>query len=349
MGEEPVKFGLLGYGAFGKFHAEAIHLCEDAALCCIAELSEEGRENARAQYPDAAIYESYEELLDRESLDVVEIVLPNHLHHDAATRALNAGCHLMLEKPMTHNSTDCRDLIALAEAKGKVIAIGHEFRLSSLWGKVKSLIDEGFVGDPKYVLVELSRHPYLNGSDGWRYDIDRVGDWILEEPIHFFDLARWYLSSCGEPQSVYALASSAQMDHPELQDNLSALVHHENGAYAAISQTLSAFGHHQCVKVTGSKGAIWATWGGTMGRTADPVFSLRIFDGEKEIEEIIEKIPGEIYELRTQANEMARVARGESTGLPDGKDGLWAVALCEAAAVSAREHREVKMNELIDG
>lgn len=348
MNHATVKFGLLGYGAFGHFHAEAIALCEDTQLCCIAEASEAGRAKAREIYPDATIYDSYEELLETESLDVVEIVLPNHLHKDAATRALEAGCHLLLEKPMTHNSADCRDLIALAKKQNKIIAVGHEFRLSSLWGRVKTLIDEGFVGEPKYVLVELSRHPYLLGSDGWRYDINRVGDWILEEPIHFFDLARWYLESTGEPESMYALASTRDPEHPELQDNLSALIRHGNGAYSNISQTLSAFGHHQCVKVTGTKGSIWATWGGTMGRSLDPVFSLRTFDGENEKEEIIEKIPGEIYELRTQVEEMVKVARGEGTGLPDGTDGLWAVALCEAAAVSAREGREVKMSEMID-
>ena len=51
------------------------------------------------------------------------------------------------------------------------------------------------MGKPQYVLVELARNAYRQGSCGWRYDIEQVGNWILEEPIHFFDLARWYRPS----------------------------------------------------------------------------------------------------------------------------------------------------------
>ncbi len=347
MNNAMVKFGLLGFGAFGKFHAEAISRVEGAELVAIAEASDDGAAQATKEYPNATVYRDYSELLANETLDVVDIVLPNHLHKDAATKALERGNHLLLEKPMTLNVADCRSLINLAADRKRTIAVGHEFRMSSLWGRVKELIDEGLVGSPNYVLVELSRHPYLLGSDGWRYDINRVGDWILEEPIHFFDLARWYLSDVGEPQSLNALASSRQVDHPELQDNLSALIHHTNGAYAVVTQTLSAFEHHQTVKVTGTEGAIWASWGGTMGRSLDPEFMLKTYDGETIREETITKIPGELYELRTQIEEMIAAVRTGSCRLPDGNDGLWAVALCEAAGISTRERREVDLTALV--
>ena len=51
----------------------------------------------------------------------------------------------------------------------------------------RMLIEDDYLGQPQYALVELSRNPYRPGADGWRYDISRVGNWILEEPIHFFD------------------------------------------------------------------------------------------------------------------------------------------------------------------
>src|SRR5690606_8803614 len=123
---------------------------------------------------------------------------------------------------------------------------------------------DGFIGTPQYVVVELSRRPYRLGADGWRFDLSRVGNWILEEPIHFFDLARWYLESHGQPDTVYAAASSRDPSHPELQDNFSSIVKFTGGAYAVISQTLAAFEHHQTVKVAGAKGALWASWSGAM-------------------------------------------------------------------------------------
>ena len=96
----------------------------------------------------------------------------------------------------------CSDLIRIARQQGKILAIGHELRMSSLWGKVKELVVERAIGEPLYVLIELWRRPYRLGSEGWRYDINRVGSWILEEPIHFFDLARWYFEDIAEPVSV---------------------------------------------------------------------------------------------------------------------------------------------------
>ena len=96
--------------------------------------------------------------------------------------------------------------------KPSVLAIGHELRLSSLWGKVKEMIVAGAVGEPLYVLIELWRRPYRFGSGGWRYDTRRVGNWALEEPIHFFDLARWYFARSGDPASVYGT--------PDIPDSL---------------------------------------------------------------------------------------------------------------------------------
>ena len=97
--------------------------------------------------------------------------MPSHLHHEIASAALAAGKHLLLEKPMALSLRECDDLIRLAREHNRVFAVGHELRLSSLWGKVKELIADGFVGEPQYVLIELSRRPYRQGSENWRYDI----------------------------------------------------------------------------------------------------------------------------------------------------------------------------------
>lgn len=258
MAASPVRFGLIGYGAWGRHHAAAIAGTPGAELVAISARSDASCDAARQAHPDAFVTADYRELLAHADVDVVDVVLPTDLHHEVGVAVLHAGKHLLLEKPMALSLDQCDDLVRVATERRRLLAIGHEFRLSSLWGKVKELVDAGFVGEPQYVLVELSRNPYRQGAGGWRYDINRVGNWILEEPIHFFDLARWYLQSTGEPARVYAAANSRQPDHPELQDNFSAIVHFTGGAYAVISQTLSAFEHHQTVKVTGTKGALWA-------------------------------------------------------------------------------------------
>lgn len=335
MPGSPVRFGLIGFGAWGRFHAHAIAKTDGAELVGIAAHSATSCDAAREQFPAAAVYADYRELLQQADIDVIDIVLPSHLHHEVGLAALNSGHHLLLEKPMALSVAACDDLIAAARRHQRLLAIGHEMRLSSLWAKVKELIDQGLIGDPQYVLVELSRRPYRTGSNGWRYDIQRVGSWVLEEPIHFFDLARWYLGSVGEPVSVYAAAKARRPEHPELRDNFSAVVHFPGGAYAVISQTLSAFEHHQTVKISGSRGAIWAGWSGALDRTPHPTYFLKAFDGENVQEIPIEKVPGELFELEDQMDMMVRAVRDGGPLAASGNDGKWSVWMCLAADQSA--------------
>jgi myo-inositol 2-dehydrogenase/D-chiro-inositol 1-dehydrogenase len=341
MSDATIRFGLVGYGAWGQHHAASIAQTNGASLVAVAEPSPASRDAAREAHPDADVVGDYRDLVRRDDLDVVDVVVPNRLHHEVAAAVLTSGKHLLLEKPMCLSLEQCDDLLRLAKQTGRLIAINHEFRLSSLWGRVKELVDGGLVGTPQYVLVELSRNPYRLGSDGWRFDIDRVGDWILEEPIHFFDLARWYLRSVGEPESVYAAANSRQPDHPELQDNCSAIMKFTGGAYAVVSQTLAAFEHHQTVKLTGTKGAVWASWSGAMDRTEHPTFFLKAGDGRKVEELPVTRTAGELFELRDQIASMVAAIRHGRPVACTGEDGRWSVAMCLATQRSVKTGRPV--------
>ena len=329
-----VRFGLIGYGAWGKHHARAISECGEAELAVIAARSPAAQSEARASHPTVQIVSDYRELLAHPDLEVVDVVLPTDLHYEAGSAVLRAGKHLLLEKPMAANLAHCDELIKLAGEQRRLLAIGHEFRLSSLWGKVKEMIEAGAIGEPQYALIELWRNPYRQGAGGWRYDIARVGNWILEEPIHFFDLARWYFSSLGNPQSVYARANARRPEHPELQDNFSAIVNFTRGAYAVISQTLGAFEHHQVAKITGTRGSLWATWSGAFDRTFHPAFSLRYSEGENLKEIPITRLTGEVYELAEQIQVVSRAVRGGSALAATGQDGQWSVRMCLKAQES---------------
>lgn len=339
-----VRCGLIGYGAWGQHHARAIHLVAGAKLVAVAARSDASVAKANAEQPGAKVYSDYRRMLAGEKLDLCSIVLPSHLHFDVARDVLESGCHVLLEKPMALQLSHCSRLIELAQQQGKILAIGHELRSSSLWGKVKRLIDEGAIGQPLYGLIELWRRPYRLGADGWRYDISRVGNWILEEPIHFFDLARWYFSGAGEPTSVVAAASAKRADHPELHDNFSAIVRFPQGKYAVISQTLAGWEHHQTVKITGTDGALWATWSGAMDRTFEATFSLKLQRGDKLEQVSIDKPSGEVYELVEQVAAVVRAVRDGSPVLCTGEDGWWSTAMCLKAAESLQTGQPVRID-----
>ncbi|HSI13064.1 MAG TPA: Gfo/Idh/MocA family oxidoreductase [Chthoniobacter sp.] len=338
-----IRFGLIGYGAWGSHHARVIAGNAQAFLVAVAAHSEASQQAAREAHPAATSYGDYREMLAREALDVVAVVLPTHLHFEAATAVLERGCHLLLEKPMCPTLEQCDALLALARKQNRLIAIGHELRLSSLWGGVKRMIVDGAIGEPRYCLIELWRRPYRLGSDGWRYDIQRVGNWILEEPIHFFDLARWYFADVGNPVSVMASASARNSERPELQDNFSAILQFPGGAHAVVSQTLAAFEHHQTVKLTGTKGALWASWNGAMDRTLHPTFWMKHFDGETVRDVPIDKITGEVFELEDQVALVVAAIRDGAPLCATGEDGRWSVNMCLKAQESVQSGRIVPL------
>jgi myo-inositol 2-dehydrogenase/D-chiro-inositol 1-dehydrogenase len=303
-------------------------------LAAIADCDAGRRAEAAKTHPQSVILSDYCEMLARADLAAVSIALPSHLHHAASRAVLESGKHLFLEKPMTLSIADCRDLIELARQRNLRIAVTHQFRYSGLWGKIKQMLDEGAIGDPQYALIELWRNPYRLGVDGWRYDAARVGDWILEEPIHFFDLARWYFAAAGEPTSVYARAIARDPARPELHDNFTATLNFPGGRFAVIAQTLAGFEHHQVMKLTGTKGAIWASWSGAVDRTFHPTFSLKHFDGERINDVPITGTPGEVYELADAVDDFATAFRTNVEPRVTGEDGLKAVELCLKAGES---------------
>ena len=332
------RYGLIGCGAWGSHYAAAIKKNSRLELVAIADVLE-----LHDDYPDVAISTDYRDVVSA-NVDVIAVVTPNHLHHEIGMAVLQAGKHLLIEKPFALTTAECEDMIRLAKEKKLHLVVGHQFRLSSLWGLIKKMIDDGFIGEPRYALVELSRNPYRFGADGWRYDLKRVGDWIAEEPIHFLDLAAWYFEKYAKPVSIHASANSTDASRPELQDNVGATIEFSNGAFAIVAQTLSMFEHHQLVKIAGTKGSLWATWSGTIDRMPHPSFSLKAFDG-KEVKEIpIEKITGELYELEDQLDLMADIIAGKVPAHCTGEDGLRAVQLSAAALESATRKQPVTLS-----
>lgn len=347
MSQNPVRFGLVGFGAWGQFHAQSIASNPDAELAAIVAPSALSRATATKAFPRARVYADHRQMLAESALDIVDIVTPSHTHLEIATAALEAGCHLLLEKPMAIRIADCHAIVKLARERNRQVAVGHELRLSSQWGEIKRRIDAGAIGEPQYVLVELLRKPYRLGASGWRYDPERVGSWVLEEPIHFFDLARWYLAAAGDPIELHAYGNSRDHTRPHLFDNFSAMFKYPNGAYAVISQTLAAFEHHQTVKVTGTKGAIWAGWSGALDRTLEPSYFMKVFDGEKLEEVKLARHSGEVFELREEIARCVQMVRGEAPPAADGHDGLWSAGLCLVAEESIRQGRPLPVGDLL--
>jgi myo-inositol 2-dehydrogenase / D-chiro-inositol 1-dehydrogenase len=338
-----LRFGLIGFGAWGRFHAESIQKAPGARLAAIAARSDATAEAAHQAFPGARIHRDWQNLLKDPGIDAVDIVVPNHLHREIGVAALKAGKHVLLEKPMANSIADCDALIAAARSSGKQLAIGHEFRLSTQWGLIKRVIDEGRIGRPLHAMVSLFRFPYRQGSGGWRYNSEAVGSWILEEPVHFFDMLMWYFEGVGDPVSVQGFGNSKGRE-PGMYDNFSTVMRFPGGAYAVVNQTLAGFEHHHVVEIVGTEGSIRTWWSGTMDRTSEPKHELKMqLAGQSQSETVALERSGEVFEL---GEELAHVTRAFQEGrtIVSGAEARKRIVVCLEAERSVREGREVPLH-----
>ncbi len=342
-----LRFGLIGYGAWGSCHARAIREMEGCELVAVAAPSEATRQRARAE-TDATVFADYRELLASAAVDVVDVVAPNHLHETIALEALAAGKHLLLEKPMATSVVGCDRILEAAARQRRLVLVGHELRFSPLYAEMRRLIAEDRIGCPRYVLVDLWRRPYRFGSGNWKQDPGRVGSWILEEPVHYFDLVAWYLEGSGEPQSVFARGNRkdpAASRMPGINDNFSAVISYAGGAYGIISQSLSAVEHHLSVKVFGSAGVLRSEWHAELDRSERPRFSLEISERGAMKPLPVESTPGELFELRSEIRALvAAVEQGAPLPFRP-EEARRAVALCLDAERSIELGAPVALSE----
>ena len=332
---------MIGYGAWGKHHAAAIRAAPGLTLAGVACGGEVSAAAARNELAGVPVYRDYRELLGDPSIDAVDIVTPNHLHGEMGVAALEAGKDVLLEKPMAVTVAECDRLVAAAERSGRVLSIGHELRVSAQWSAIKAMIDAGEIGEPLHALVTLFRYPYRPGSGGWRYAAERVGSWILEEPVHFFDFVMWYFESLGDPVSVQALGSPGGRA-AGLTESFTALLRFAGGAHAVITQTLGGFEYHQLLHVVGTEGSIRSWWSGTLDRTLTPAFELRHERRGRGVATVPAGPSGELVELGEQGRQVV-AAFAERRPLLGGEEARKRIVVCLAAEESLRDGREVAL------
>jgi myo-inositol 2-dehydrogenase/D-chiro-inositol 1-dehydrogenase len=326
------RVALAGFGAWGQMHARALAAIPEAELVAIYCHGDTSAEAAAALAPGVPVFRRYDELLTLDTLDVVNIAVPNDQHAAFAVAALKAGHHIFLEKPLGLSLEECDAVLGAAEATRRMVAVNHELRVSHQWGRVREMIAAGDIGRVMHQHFSLFRHAFRPGSGGWRRDPARVGSWILEELVHFVDLVLWYARENGPPVRLLAQSTSPS----GLSDTVSVLMTWADGSTALVTQCLAGFQHHTLLEIAGDAGAIRTWWAGANDRTAHPSFALDVKRrGSDDVETIAVPQSGEIFELEENLRQaLLGFQTGESV-MP-ARDARAAVGLCLAIETSIR-------------
>ena len=189
------KVGVVGTGGWGKNHVRVLN--ELHALAAVCDMNRERADTFSKNFHVPA-YSSFEEMLKKEKMDAVTICTPASTHFSMASRALAAGLHVFVEKPMTTTVKDGEELIEKAKSANRTLTVGFIERFNPPITDLKQMISGGKMGDP--ILLEFHRENRRGENIG---DVGIVKD----ASVHDIDTACWLFGEA--PRVVYARVGSA--------------------------------------------------------------------------------------------------------------------------------------------
>jgi predicted dehydrogenase len=149
--KKTINIGVVGCGYWGPNLIRNFRFLADCRLKVMCDLNEERLRHLRSLYPEVEGETDFQKLLSRTDIDAIAIATSVRLHYPMAKAALLAGKHTLIEKPMAASTAECEELIELAEQRGLVLMVGHTFLFSAAVRKIKELVDNGDLGELRYI------------------------------------------------------------------------------------------------------------------------------------------------------------------------------------------------------
>ncbi len=153
MASTNLRAGILGAGFISEYHVQAISKQSNVQLIGVCDLNEPAAQRLASTYPGAVAYNDLDKMLAEANLDVVHILTQPDSHFFLAEKILTAGCHCLIEKPVTINSKEAEKLKALASKNKLSIAVNHNFVFSRPFNELKKVLDDGSLGPLKSIRV----------------------------------------------------------------------------------------------------------------------------------------------------------------------------------------------------
>ena len=253
-----IGWGIIGYGGqfnMGNEHARFIDATGVMRAIAFCEVNPKRLEQARKDYPDAAAYSSFGEMLKNPQVEGVTIITPHSTHFDLALQALRAGRHVVVEKPICITVREVDRLIDEAKKIKKMLSAYHNRRWDADILMIKSLIQKGTIGEVFY--VEIANGGYGHPGTTWRSDKKMSGGCFYDWGVHLVDYA---LQIITDPiESVTGFFHKRVWDVSN-EDHTQAIVRFKEGKFANVSVSTIAAAPCDKFRILGTKGAITGGW-----------------------------------------------------------------------------------------
>ncbi|MCX5894321.1 MAG: Gfo/Idh/MocA family oxidoreductase [Proteobacteria bacterium] len=334
---DKIRWGILGNATIARVCViPAIQKSRNGVVHALATRFPADAGEVAAQHNIPRVYDSYAVLLADPEIDAVYIPLPNHLHHPWTLRALEAGKHVLCEKPLACNAREAQEMADAAGASGRVLMEAFMYRFHPRSLRIRQMVADGCIGAPRLVRSAFCYHlgdELIARGDNPRLKPEMGGGALLDVGCYSVSLARWLFDA--KPQQVQAQAvyhrGGVDMHVVgSLRFPGSRLATLEASFISAVQQTYT---------VVGSEGAIELPHDAFIPWENDAVFTVRGKNQEKGEEHVV---PG-TDEYRLMVEHFAEAARGETAPAFSPQDSIHNMHVLDALAEAAQTGKTVRL------
>ncbi len=340
-----ISVGLIGCGAIARTHARAF--ARFSSRCRVVSLCDIYPEKAEAlrgeQGWQAAVHRDLARVLADPSVDLVSLCLPPSLHAEVTIAALEAGKHVLCEKPMAASLADCDAMIAAQERSSRLLSVVAQNRFRTPMMKMKALLAEGVAG--------RILHAQVN-SWWWRgqsyYDLWWRGTWekegggcTLNHAVHHIDLLHWLR---GMPAEVLSVMANTNHENSEVEDLAIAILRHGDGTLSQATASLVHHGEDQELMFQGERAGLWIPFKVKAGVSKENGFPVEDTATVRAIQARYDALPEVAFE--GHEGQIDNVLSALETGAPlliDGVEGRKTIELITAIYESAVAARPVRV------
>ena len=344
-----IKYSLIGCGRISTNHIKAAE-ANGLELFAVCDLIPENMETALTQHglegnDNISSYTDYKKMLEEKSPQLVAIATDSGSHAQIALDCIEAGCHVIIEKPISLSLVDADNIIKSAKEKGTHACACHQNRFNISVQHIRRAIDQGRFGKISHgsVHVRWNRDKAYYNQASWRGTWACDGGALMNQSIHGIDLLRWLLGD--DIEEVFAYTAKQFHPYTECEDVGLAVVKFKNGTLATIEGTTNVFQENleETLYIFGEKGTAKAG-----GKSANNLEVWRFADSRLEDEELKSGIYEQVSNIygNGHVNLYADMIDAIKTGRRpyiDAEAGRRALELVLAIYKSAFEKRPVKL------
>lgn len=332
-----INVAIIGTGAISSSHIEAyLRFPERCKIVALVDIyPEKAQAQAQKYRLDAQIAADYRDVVQSDDIQLVSVCTPPYTHAPVTIDCLNAGNHVLVEKPMSSSLQECDTMIAAAESSKRVLAVVGQNRFRTPVMKLKAILESGIIGKIVHAQVD---------SFWWRgycyYDLWWRGTWekegggcTLNHAVHHMDALQWMM---GSPEEVTAVMSNTSHDNAEVEDLSVAVLRYPGGGLAQVTSSVVHHGEEQQLVFQGTRARVSVPWKVYASTSKENGFPERDLNLEQQIRQMYDSLPELVYEGHT--GEIDNVLTAIETGAPvliDGAAGRRTVELITAIYKSA--------------